>query len=312
MSDYYITHPGERLNTETRLKLIDPANYIPSKELENAVSISLQLAKPLLVTGEPGTGKTHLAHSVSHHLGLGAPLVFNTRTTSTAKDLFYNYNALAHFHYSQNSLNKNIDPDEVENRFISYQAMGQAIRSQKQHVVLIDEIDKAPRDLPNDILNVMEDLSFYVPEIDKTYKATEEARPIVILTSNSEKNLPDAFLRRCTFHHIKFPDEGQLLDIIKNRVVPYYYKEEQLKDLVIPTFLKIRNAIKGKKPGTADLIYWLLVLESIPVKPELLMKILIPNQGLDKEEINLVDRSLYVITKTVEDHQDVLALLSIG
>jgi MoxR-like ATPase len=248
-------------NNDERLK--SPSRYVASAGLKNAVNVAIHLGCPLLVTGEPGTGKTQLAFNIAWSLGLDAPLVFNTRTTSVATDLFYKYDAIGHFQYGQNKEGRPLSNDDVENRFIRYQAMGTAIRSNQRQVVLIDEIDKAPRDLPNDILNILEDLSFEVPETGKSYSAAEKNRPIIILTSNSEKNLPEPFLRRCVFYHINFPKEEQLLEIITAKLGNAEYNEEDLRTIIIPHFMKIRDLVQHKKPGTAELIYWVVLLSKM-------------------------------------------------
>ncbi|MEM6699885.1 MAG: MoxR family ATPase, partial [Bacteroidota bacterium] len=184
--------------------LNNPVLYTPSDALKSAVNVALALGQPLLVTGEPGTGKTQLAYHVAHFFGLGGPLIFNAQTTSVANNLFYNYDALGHFQYNQNH-REALSTEELEKKFIHYNALGEAIRRNKRMVVLIDEIDKAPRDLPNDLLFAIESLSFRVSEINKSFQASTTKRPIIIITSNSEKNLPDAFMRRVVYHHIKFP-----------------------------------------------------------------------------------------------------------
>ena len=151
-------------------RLNDPSLYMPPPGLVSAVNVALNLRLPLLVTGEPGTGKTDLARHIAFFFGLGDPLVFNAQTSSAAKDLFYRYDALGHFQYTQTQKNL-LSPDELEEKFIQYEALGQAIRHNRRAVVLIDEIDKAPRDLPNDVLAALENLSFKVPEINKSYTA---------------------------------------------------------------------------------------------------------------------------------------------
>lgn len=247
----------------------DYNNYIISDKLKRAVEVAILLGKPLLLTGEPGTGKTQLAGYVAHQLMDKDETIedrlfrFNTKTTSTATDLFYRYDSLQHFQYVQNH-DKNLSDGDIEQKFIKYQAFGKAIKSGKRCIVLIDEIDKAPRDLPNDILDVMEDLSFEVPEIgaigNNRIEAKREHRPIVILTSNSEKNLPDAFLRRCVFFHIEFPNSEKLKEILEART--FKTTGEDL-DLAIEHFEYVRQTVKRKKPSTAEFISWMAIMENM-------------------------------------------------
>jgi MoxR-like ATPase len=174
--------------------------------------------------------------------------------------LFYKYDALAHFQYNQN----NPDPlsmADLETRFIHYNALGEAIRQQKRVVVLIDEIDKAPRDLPNDVLFAIEKLRFRIPELNnKTYESVAAARPIIVITSNSEKNLPDAFLRRVIFYHIPFPSEANLIQILSAKTDGF--TEGELKS-VVQHFQDVRDLKLKKSPATAELIYWALLLKQM-------------------------------------------------
>ena len=257
-------------------RLHDPKLYRPSKGLEDAVQVALLLGQPLLVTGEPGTGKTELARFIADRYGLDNPLVFNAQTSSAANDLFYKYDALAHFQYSHNQSAAALTAAQVEEKFIRYQALGAAIRAQKRTVVLIDEVDKAPRDLPNDVLAAIEKLEFRVPEVGQTYAAKQEHRPIIVLTSNSEKNLPDAFLRRVVYYHIPFPKAAELLEILHSKLGPD--PEKQLPgydraalDPLVAHFEDIRDSKQLRKnPATAELIQWVSLLHHYGFQPSVL------------------------------------------
>lgn len=281
---------------------ITPAAYIAAEPLIQAVEIAIALNKPLVVSGEPGTGKTQLAHWVAHQLSeqtktqafpfAPRPLIFNTKSGSVAGDLFYYYDAVGHFRSKENSRTEN---------FIELKAMGLAIAmahgenspaiarlkdlgqfsgaggagdyenkpmpgaEPKSSVVLIDEIDKAPRDFPNDLLNEMENYEFEIKELGlKVPRPSGNARLVVIMTSNSEKNLPNAFLRRCVFYHIPFPDKDTLLSITKSRLnIP---KEDGSFDRTlsnaIEQFVKYRNEAVNKKPATSEFLDWVNVLNS--------------------------------------------------
>jgi len=272
-------------------KLNNPAFYVPSEPLTDAVNVALTLGQPLLLTGEPGTGKTQLAYHVAHFFGLGEPLVFNVQTSSQAAELFYKYDALGHFQYNQNHTEP-LGTDEIEQRFVTYNALGEAIRLQKRAVVLIDEIDKAPRDLPNDILFAIENLSFRVPEINRNFESSPQNRPVIILTSNSEKNLPDAFMRRVVYFHIPFPTSEELLYILSRKT-----DKIPVTDLnrLIKHFTQIRELNLKKPPSTAELIYWVLFLQKIdfPIK-------LLGNDLSWQERMQLLT-SYSVLAKNKED-----------
>ncbi|MEL6942304.1 MAG: MoxR family ATPase, partial [Bacteroidota bacterium] len=263
---------------ETESKTED---YILHEALESAVEVALALGQPLLLTGEPGTGKTKLAHKVAADLAsngfLSKPLVFNTKTTSTARDLLYTYDAVAHFQAV------NIKREESEKTaetadFIELQALGKAIAFSKTQevdrskiredlpvqaqnsVVLIDEIDKAPRDFTNDILNEIEDYQFHIKELNYGLKKAKDKQVLIIMTSNSEKNLPDAFLRRCVFYHIPFPSKELLLEIAQKQLGGASKFTKTALEVLIKKFESIRDASVRKKPATAELIGWLRIL----------------------------------------------------
>lgn len=259
--------------------LDDPAGYIAEKGLRDAVNVALALGQPLLLTGEPGTGKTQLAASLAYELGLPSPLVFNVKTTSGAKDLFYRYDALRHFHDSQFKK----EQIEIED-YISYEAFGLAVllsmESQKadqllpanlrgkgptRSVVLIDEIDKAPRDLPNDVLNEIESMSFAVKETGRSFESDSRYRPILVLTSNSEKNLPDAFLRRCVFYHISFPDADRLKQIVQRRLGQTSAFTPEMLDHAVRHFEEIREMGLKKPPATAEFLGWVRILQKVEI-----------------------------------------------
>ena len=237
-----------------------PKRYIAAPALRDAVNVAIALGQPLLLTGEPGTGKTQLAYSVAYELGLDDPYVFNTKTTSAARDLFYRYDSLAHFHDAQLGQKESISIDD----YITYEALGLAIikSDERRSLVLIDEIDKAPRDLPNDLLNEFETLSFTVRETGKAFSSASENRPILILTSNSEKNLPEAFLRRVVYYHIPFPDRETLKKIVRTRLPLSESFTENMLSAAIEHFADIReNRGLRKRPATAELLAWIHILD---------------------------------------------------
>lgn len=260
-------------------QLDDPEHYVADRALRDAVNVAVTLGQPLLVTGEPGTGKTQLAASVAWELNLPKPLVFNTKTTSTARDLFYSYDALRRFHDSQFRKEELLAGD-----YIQYEALGLAIllsleareanpylpphlrdAGPVRSVVLVDEIDKAPRDLPNDVLNELEKMSFTVNETRRSFTADPRYRPILILTSNSEKNLPDAFLRRCVFFHIGFPDRHRMREIVRRRLKLDADFTPRMLENALAQFESIRSLPMKKKPATAECMAWLQVLDRMKI-----------------------------------------------
>ncbi len=260
----------------------DPSRYYAKEPLRDAVNVAMLLGMPLLVTGDPGTGKTELAHSIAWEMGLPEALVFNAKTTSTAQELFYHYDALGHFQASHVA-GVTVDAHD----WIEFQALGLAIllslppekadphlpekwrgRGPLRTVVLIDEIDKAPRDLPNDILHEIDRMSFRVKETKDEF-SNEEAgasafRPIVIMTSNSEKHLPDAFLRRCVYYNIPFPeDDDSLGEILSRRLTLKNFSDGQ-RNAALQIFRDIRKLDLSRKPATAELLNWMARLDRSP------------------------------------------------
>ena len=289
---------------EVNTKLNDPALYRPSKELVDAVNVALALGQPLLLTGEPGTGKTQLAYHIAHFFQLGEPLVFNTQTTSSATDLFYKYDALSHFQYSQNNPNV-LDRTAIEKQFIHYQGLGAAIIANSRKVVLIDEIDKAPRDLPNDVLAAIERLEFWVSEIGKSYKTTDKNRPIIIMTSNSEKNLPEAFLRRVVYYHIPFPDAATLLMILQSKIDAYDTK--QLEQIISHfEWVRQNRHFKLKKnPATAELIFWTMLLQKTNMDIARLVEV----KKMNRTEKQQLMMTYSVLAKNKEDLESLRTFL---
>jgi MoxR-like ATPase len=291
-------------------KTLDAAEgYLADDGLRAAVNVAIALGQPLLLTGEPGTGKTQLAASLAYELGLADPLVFNVKTTSSAKDLFYRYDSLGHFRAAQFQR----DREQITAAdYIAYEALGLAIllslppeqgdphlppklrgRGPTRSVVLIDEIDKAPRDLPNDVLNEIQEMAFTVKETGESFTSSTASRPILILTSNSEKGLPDAFLRRCIFYDIPFPDKKRLAEIVRRRLPPdSSFTPEQVAH-AIDHFVEIRQRGLKKPPATAELLAWVRVLEQA---------------GLDPGKLDSAQKDILVLTysallKTREDSE---------
>ena len=226
-------------------------NYIVSPELRDAVNVAAALEKPLLVRGEPGTGKTVLAEAISEALVMQL-LVWNIKSTTQAQDGLYIYDTVQRLNDARFG-----DRDITDVRqYIKYGPLGNSFLAEQRCVLLIDEIDKADMEFPNDLLHEIDRMSFRVQETEESF--TAKHRPIVIITSNAEKELPDAFLRRCVFHYIEFPDKELMQQIVR---VHHPDVEQQLLDQVLVRFYWLRELPDlRKRPSTSELIDWIAAL----------------------------------------------------
>jgi MoxR-like ATPase len=236
-----------------------PNRYLASLELQAAVNAALRAEQPLLVTGEPGVGKTRLAHAVAEELGLPPVLEFHTRSDHQARDVLYTFDTMRRFYDAQTGQPAAADPKNYR----ELAPLGEAIAAGVLRLVLIDEIDKAPRDFPNDLLDVFDRMRFRIPETGEEYPPANGSgaiRPVVIITSNSERQLPEPFLRRCVYHHIAAPDEATLRTILSLHLgaeVGF----DALIDRAMRCFLDLRTRRDLEKPpSTAELIAWVRVL----------------------------------------------------
>jgi len=335
----------EKIKINTLSAFTAPKDYVLDDSLKATVELAIALNKPLLVTGAPGTGKTQLAHKIAYELSengsgikfLKDPWIFNTKTTSSAKDLFYQYDAIGHFQRKGAA-----KEDEVSVRdYIQLNALGAAIvqttvgtgsdhtkelggskkilkklnDSPMSSVVLIDEIDKAPRDFPNDLLNEIENYQFYISELDLTIKAAppKDTRIVVIMTSNFEKNLPPAFLRRCIFYHIPTPTGDRLMKIVTTRMHDFLQQqglsleEDQIKQryqVVVNEFEKWGTTFNEKAPATAELLEWLKALELYHFFDKA-----ISFQSLTNDQKTILQYTFPVLAKSKEDLEKLAAAL---
>ncbi len=225
--------------------------YIASEALQQAVNVAFALEKPLLLRGEPGTGKTVLAENVASSLGL--PLIpWHVKSTTKAKDGLYVYDTVARLHDSRFG---DADIKDVA-AYIKLGPLGRALSADKRVVLLIDEVDKADIEFPNDLLTELDAMKFFIDETGKEVVAVE--RPLVIITSNNEKELPDAFLRRCIFHYIEFPDTDLMTKIVR---VHHPDLEDKVLDQCLDLFYKLRDVPRlRKRPSTSELIDWICAL----------------------------------------------------
>lgn len=268
--------------------------YVATRELAVAVNASVSLQKPLLIKGEPGTGKTMLAYEVSKALGKRL-ITWHVKSTTTAHQGLYEYDAVSRLRDSQLD-DKRVY--EVEN-YIKKGKLWEAFESDEQVVLLIDEIDKADIEFPNDLLQELDRMEFFCYELNRTISAKQ--RPIVIITSNNEKELPDAFLRRCFFHFIRFPDRTTMQQIVE---VHYPELDKELLERALKAFFAVREvkALK-KKPSTSELIDWIKLLLWAKVSSDDLK---------DLETMPEVPPFLGALLKNEQDHDLYAALRTKG
>jgi len=269
------------------------SNYIATDDLKIAVNAAVALERPLLIKGEPGTGKTVLAYEIAR--ALNAPLItWHIKSTTKAHNGLYEYDAVSRLRDSQLGEAR---VHEVRN-YLKPGKLWEAFTAPNRPVLLIDEIDKADIEFPNDLLQELDRMEFYVQETDETIRA--EVRPVVIITSNNEKELPDAFLRRCFFHYIRFPDDQTMKAIVD---VHFPGIKPRLVSEALKTFYEIRDTpgLK-KKPSTSELLDWLKLLLVDDIDPETLRekspnKLIPPLHGAllkNEQDVHLFERLAFL------------------
>ena len=275
------------------MKFEGTENYVATQDLKMAVNAAITLERPLLIKGEPGTGKTVLAHEIAKALGVDL-LEWNIKSTTKAQQGLYEYDAVARLRDSQLGEKKVHD---ISN-YIKRGKLWDAFTHDKRPILLIDEIDKADIEFPNDLLHELDKMEFHVYETGETITAKQ--RPIIIITSNNEKDLPDAFLRRCFFHYIQFPDEETMSKIVD---VHFPDIKQKLVSSAMKRFYEVRSmpGLK-KKPSTSELLDWLKLLLVEDIDPEVLReadpkKLIPPLHGAllkNEQDVHLFERLAFL------------------
>ncbi len=251
---------GRKLPASLGNLRVSAEHYQPDKKLVDAINVALAVGAPLLLTGAPGTGKTQVGYYMAWFFDLEDrffPLF--VRSATTAEDLLYSFDAVAYLHAANDPAMRGKEVKRAD--FVTPGPLWRAYEAPGPSVVLIDEIDKASRDFPNDLLNVLDQHEFYVPESERTIRRGDRPPPVVVITSNSERRLPEPFLRRCIFHHIEFT-EDLLRRAVASRVGDFPNLPEDVREAAISRFLELRGREIRKPPATAELLVWLIVLSA--------------------------------------------------